>query len=377
MAVGTLTSQACVYLLNIAATRSLGPAGYGEFASLMTIAVIMSIPALAVQSWTARTTAQGSDARAIMPTTAALSLLSGVATGGVVLAMAPLIDTTAVPAAVACALLVAPMAWLSAAEGFLQGLGRLRAFATLILLSGVARLLFAAAAMLWGDGAWRVVAGVAVGTLAVAAVGWLVVEGQLPSGHLRPQWGPVLRIASATGAIWVIANVDVVVARIALPNHDSGLYAVGAMIARAVQFAPQFVALSAFAALTDPRRTRRVLAAAAGKVAGIGLAASLFLAVAGPWLVPLVFGDDFAYVGGLAWLFAVIGSFLALNQLLVAQRVARHDEVVSVVVWLGTAALIVVAVGWANGSVLQVAGAALVANAVVAVVLAVRCTIRQ
>lgn len=376
MAVGTLTSQACVYLLNIVATRSLGTSGYGEFASLLTIAVIMSIPGLALQQWTARVTAQGGDARAIASTTLGVAVGAGALTVGVVLLIAPWLDTDPMAAALATALLVAPLSWLSAAEGFLQGLGRLHAFAALILLSGAARLLFATAAMIWADGAPLVVAGVGLGTLVAAAAAWRVALPHVPAERGRPDWGPVTRIAIATGAIWVLANIDVVVARVALPGGDSGLYAAGAMIARAVQFAPQFVALSAFAALTDAARTRQVLAVASAKVAAVGLAACLGLVVLGPWVVPLVFGEDFSDVGHLAWLFALIGTCLALNQLLVAQRVARHDEVVSVIVWLGTGLFGAAVVVWWHGSVLEVALAALGANLAVASVLAGRALAR-
>jgi O-antigen/teichoic acid export membrane protein len=373
MAVGTLGSQACVYLINIVATRSLGTSGYGELASLLTVTVIMSIPALALQSWTARTTAQGGDARSILSTTAIMSVLAAVLTGVVVLLIAPHIDTDPVPGAVSAALLVAPLVWLSAAQGFLQGNSRLLRFALVILLGGVGRLVGGLAGLALGVGAWPVVWGIGLATVVVAGVAWALALGQTPAHHTRATWRPVVRIAVATGAMWVLANVDILLARVALSGHESGLYAAGALITRAVQFAPQFVVLSVFAALTDARTTRRVLATAAAKMLLIGLSASVVLVVAGPTLVPLVFGDAFSYIGKVAWLFALLGTLLAVNQLLVAQRVARHDEVVSGVVWLGAAVLCGGVLLWWGGSVLQVVVAGLVVNLLLSLALMVRC----
>jgi len=373
MAIGTLGSQACVYLINIAATRSLGPAGYGELASLLTVTVIMCIPALALQSWTARTTAQGGDARSVLSTTALLSVVAAVLTVAVVLVIAPHLDTDPVPGAVTAGLLVAPLVWLSAAQGFLQGSSRLLRFALVILLAGIGRLVGGLAGLALGVGAWPVVWGIGIATVVVAGVAWALALGQAPAHRTPATWGPVVRIAVATGAMWVLANVDILLARVALGGHESGLYAAGALITRAVQFAPQFVVLAAFAALTDARTTRRVLTTAAVKMLVIGLAASVVLLLVGRTLVPLVFGDEFSSIGEIAWLFALLGTLLALNQLLVAQRVARHDEAISGVVWLAGAVLAGGVLLWWGGSVLQVALAGLVVNLALAGVLSVRC----
>lgn len=340
VAAGTLASQGSVYVLNIVATRTLGPPAYGELASLLTLTVIMSIPAMALQSWTARTTALEADARSLLPTTLGLSILSSVATFGLVLAAAPLLDTDALPGAASAALLVLPLVWLSTAQGLLQGSERLVALGTVILLSGVGRLAGGLAGLALDLGPWAVVWGIGVGTLIVAGVAWGAALSQAPTSRHRASYWPVLRIALATGAMWTLANIDVLLARVTLDPHGSGWYAAGALVTRAVQFAPQFVVLSAFASLTDAARSLAVLRVAALKVIAIGLAATLAMLALGPWLVPAVLGHRFSEVGGTAWIFALLGTLLALNQLLVAQRVARHDEVVAVGVWVAVAALV-------------------------------------
>jgi O-antigen/teichoic acid export membrane protein len=333
VALGTLASQACVYVLNIVATRTLGPPAYGELASLLTLTVIMSIPAMALQSWTARTTALGADARSLMPTTLGLSILSSVATFAIVFSAAPLLDTEALPAAASAALLVLPLVWLSTAQGLLQGSERLVSLGAIILLSGAGRLGGGLGGLALGLGPWAAVWGIGLSTVVVAGVAWAAALAHAPTSRRRASYWPVLRITLATGAMWTLANIDVLLARITLDPHGSGWYAAGALVTRAVQFAPQFVVLSVFAALTDSERSLAVLRVATAKVAAIGLAATVGMLALGPWLVPKVLGPRFAEVGGTAWLFALLGTLLAVNQLLVAQRVARHDEVVAVGVW--------------------------------------------
>ncbi|MFN8189644.1 MAG: hypothetical protein U0R78_04240 [Nocardioidaceae bacterium] len=366
VAFGTLGSQACIYLLNIVATRSLGPALYGELAALLTLTVIMSIPAMALQSWVARTTAQGADARALLPTTTEISVISAVVTFVVVLVIAPRIDTPAVPSATSAALLVLPLVWLSTAQGLLQGGTRLVRLGAVIFLGGCARLVGGAAALVLNLGPWAVVWGIGLGTLLVAGVAWALVLSDSPRTSTRSSYRPVLRIAFATGAMWTLANIDVLLARLTLDAHESGWYAAGALVTRAVQFAPQFVVLSAFAALTDADRSRQVLRAATAKVAGIGLLAVLSLAALGPWLVPAVLGRDFAHVGHWAWLFALLGTLLAHNQLLVAQRVARHDEAIAWGIWATVLALAGAALVGAADSVVTLVMVVTIANALLA-----------
>jgi O-antigen/teichoic acid export membrane protein len=256
VAVGTLMSQACVYLLNIVATRWLGPAEYGELASLLTVTVIMSIPAIALQSWTARTRAQGADARSLLRTTLVLSVATAAVTAAAVLVLAPALRTHAVPGAVATAMLVVPLVWLSTAQGLLQGSRRLLRLGAVLLASGLARLAGGLAGLTLGLGAWPVVWGIGMATTVAAGFGWRMALKELPPQALASppstratSLAPVLKIAVATGAIWTLANVDVLFARLILEPRESGWYAAGALITRAIQFAPQFVVISAFAVL--------------------------------------------------------------------------------------------------------------------------------
>jgi O-antigen/teichoic acid export membrane protein len=84
---------------------------------------------------------------------------------------------------------------------------------------------------------------------------------------------------------------------------------------------------------------RRALTRGLGLVAGLGTAAVL-----GAWLLPglaLVFvgGEDYAEIESLLWLFAVLGTTLAMLQLLVYSVVARQGRRSVYLVWLALVVL--------------------------------------
>jgi O-antigen/teichoic acid export membrane protein len=372
MAAGTLASQGCVYVLNILATRSLGPARYGELAALLTLTVIVSIPALALQMWAARTTAQGGDARAILPTTLRLSLLSGAIAFLLVVSLAPWLHTESIPAAASAGLLVVPVVWASSAQGFLQGCGKLRALAAVLVIGGVGRLAGGAIGLSLGLGAWPVLWGIGLGTVVVAGIAWALAIGLAPSGRSRPAWSPVLRISLATGAMWVLSNLDVLLARVALESAQSGVYAAGALIARATQFAPQFVLLAAFSALADRRHGGLgLLSVAAAKVTVVGLTVVVTMALFGEDLVTMVLGQAYSRAGSTAAWFALLGLLLALNQLCLAYAVARHDEGAALAVWAGVFLVIVLVLS--AGDSVEVLHRVILSNVLVLTVLVWRC----
>ena len=140
------------------------------------------------------------------------------------------------------------------------------------------------------------------------------------------------------------------------------MYAAGGLIARAVQFAPQFLVISSFAAFTDPARTRRAVRDAALKMTAFGAAAVAGSALLGPMVVPLVLNSQFERTGELAWLFALLGTLLAVNQLLLAQRIARHDERAALGVWVAAGAFVAFSALWPDPTVASLASIGLGIN---------------
>jgi len=134
-----------------------------------------------------------------------------------------------------------------------------------------------------------------------------------------------------------LASIDVPLARHYLPPAEVGLYAVGALAARATYWAPQFVPVSVFSRLTDHEHRRRLLPRAMAVVAGIGAVATLAAALLARPLLGVVFGAQYASLAASLWWFALLGSLQAVAQLLISAGIAAGDRLTPIVVWLGVA----------------------------------------
>src|SRR6266511_2666016 len=209
------------YVYNIVMARLLGPAGYGALGALLALALIASVPGLALQVVVARHTAlRAGDRRAVAElwsATLAGVVLAGLALGLLVAAASPLL------------------------AGYLR-LGSI-APAAGKLAAGVALVAL-------GTGVDGAIAAVAVGSLAAVLLALVWVRPGGRSGRTARDWARLLprglgrEVAAATGGIlglFVLANVDVLLARHHLGAAASGLYAAGAVVAKIAYWAPQFV----------------------------------------------------------------------------------------------------------------------------------------
>ena len=162
-------------------------------------------------------------------------------------------------------------------------------------------------------------------------------------------------------------SVDVVLARVVLDDHTSGLYAAGLVLTKAVLFLPQFVVIVAFPTMARQGGSRGLHLAGLGLVLGTGALATLAVA-----LLP---GVALAFAGGPAyqdvrphlWIFASLGTVLSLIQLLVYSALARSHRRAVWLVWTGLAATIVL--GLRCTDVSQLAGMKLGVDIVLLVVL--------
>ena len=114
-----------------------------------------------------------------------------------------------------------------------------------------------------------------------------------------------------------------IVARNVLSDHDAGLYAGGLILTKAVLFLPQFVVVLAFPAMSSASERRQALTRSLALVGVLGV-----VATAGAWLLSglaLVFvgGQEYAEIQSRLWLFAVLGTVLAMLQLLVYSVLAQ------------------------------------------------------
>lgn len=371
------------YAFTILAARLLGPSEYGALAAVMGLLLVVNVVALGLQATGARrVSAAPGEVAQIESEILSATYRSAVAVGLLCLLAVPLVsialrlDSWLVAGLLAVA--AVPLTVMGGQAGLLQGERRWLPLAGIYLMTGLGRVIFGVAALILEPDALGAMVGVAIGAFAPAVLGWFALRhpartaGRVePTAPLipPPRWakGGVLREVAhnshALLAFFALSNVDVVVARSVLGDHQSGLYAGGLILAKAVLFLPQFVVVVAFPAMAEVGATRGRHLKGLGVVLAIGA-----VATAGAWLVAplaIVFigGSAYAALEPLVWGFALLGTLLAMIQLMVYSVVARQNQRAVYVLWAGLVTVLVLAP--VVGSVLFLLTAVVVVDAVV------------
>jgi O-antigen/teichoic acid export membrane protein len=253
--------------------------------------------------------------------------------------------------AVLVAVAIVPMTIMGGQAGILQGERRWAPLAMVYLANGVPRILVGTVLVLLQPSETAAMAGVALAAWAPVLVGWFVLRAPRPvrtpsEDHFarRIAWESV-RNSQALLAFFAVSNIDVVVARNVLDEHDAGLYAGGLILTKAVLFLPQFVVVLAFPAMATAGESATALRRSLAAVAAIGV-----LATGGAWLfsgLALVFvgGSQYDEIADSLWLFAVLGTILAMLQLLVYAMLARQGRRSVYLVWAALVALVAAGAG--------------------------------
>jgi O-antigen/teichoic acid export membrane protein len=393
LAPGTGLAHGLHYAYNVAMAAVLGPAAFGALGALLALILLGSVPGIALQAVAARHTAlragRQADQRALWRSLLRLASWWGAALAAVTVAASPALAGwlhLGSPAPVLLlALALAPSTFSYASQGMLQGREAFGGFTAVALVNATGKLAAGLALVAAGLGVSGAVAGAAAGTAVAAGTGVLLVHraltaaaeaaapaagtgtagagaGAPAAGAVRPEALAREATVAVTGllGLFLLTNLDVPLARHFLPADASGLYALGAVVAKVAFWGPQFVTTLVFARLVTGGDRRRLLAGSAALIVASGalLAAGLASLAALGVALPLL-GDDYAAIGPALPLFAVLGSSLALVQLLLFEEIAASARRMGRVLALAAllqAALISVAF---HDSIAEVVGAAL------------------
>ena len=375
------------YTYNVVMAAVLGPAAFGALGALLALLLLGSVPGIALQAVAARHTAllaqEGGDQRSLWRSLLQLAAWWGAALAVVTVAASPVLGAwlhldSPVPV-LALALALAPSTFSYASQGMLQGREAFGGFVVVGLVNAVAKLGAGLGLVAAGFGVTGAVAGAAVGTALAAATGvlwvWRSIATAPPAGSPTRSAPAVALGREATVAVtgllglFLLTNLDVPLARHFLAAEASGLYALGAVVAKIAFWGPQFVTTLVLARLVTGGNRRRLLAGSAALIVASGtlLAAALASLSALGVTLPLL-GRDYAAIGRTLPLFAALGCSLALVQLLLFEEIAVRARRMGRVLALAAviqAALISVAF---HDSVGEIVGTALaVALALVAV----------
>ncbi|TQF69154.1 polysaccharide biosynthesis protein [Rhodococcus spelaei] len=336
--IGSMTANVAAYLLQLFAATWLGPAGYGEFASLLAAQLVLAVPALALQTVVAREVVLGSGADALRRLGLRCAAIVAVLAALLVVPVAAALHTSV--GATAAALLTAPVLVLLAAEqGLLQGRGRFRELSVVLAAAGVAKVP-AVAVLAVGGGPGVALVATAVGTAVVAAGARVVVGREVGSvaETAPPAVGvaAVLRASQVQLALIALSSVDLLLSRVVLDEAQAGQYALGAVATKIAFWLPAAVGVVLYPRMANPAHSAGAIRSALGVLVGLGAVMVAAAALAAP-LAPLLAGRDYASVQGLLWAFALDGACLAVLQGALLSAIARERTLLALVAWAGLA----------------------------------------
>jgi O-antigen/teichoic acid export membrane protein len=342
------------YGFTIIAAPWLGTSNYGALIAVMNLLMVVSVGSLGLQATAARRISSSPEhtpqiERAIM----GVSYRAALALGLVLLLAAPLINVVLRLDSLATALMVSlaaiPLTIMGGQAGILQGERRWAALGMVYIAAGVPRLVLGTAFMAWRPTALSALVGVTLGMCVPILVGWWALRHDRQPGRVSAEHRAtaILKESVHNGqallAFFALSSVDIIVARNVLSDHDSGLYAAGLILTKAMLFLPQFVVVVAFPSMSTGAERRRALALSLTFVAVLGA-----LGTAAAWLlsgvaVRFTGGAEFAEVEPWLWIFAILGTLLSLIQLLVYSVLAQQGRRPVYAVWVALA--LVVAIG--------------------------------
>lgn len=373
MGLGNLLSYVFVLVL----THALGTAGFGAYTAIITLGIVLVIPAGAFQVIVARRWPQPaqrtSGVNAALATGVALTVVTAAASP----AIAALLHLDGVSATIAMSLMLVPMTVTGAFQGVLLGSGRLGRLATLYLVTAFARLAGAFGCAASGVGVTGVFVTMALASWVAAAYGLFACRDLVARAprHHASLVGEMVRSNSTLAAFTALTNMDVVLVRHFLDAHTSGGYGLASTFGRAMCWGTQFIALLVVPRLSSNART--VIWKAAGIVVVIGAAAAAVVAIDADQLVRLIGGDEFAEFGPLVLGCIGLGTVWALAQLWLFSQMADDDTTLGVLAWVMVVAEL--GLGWFvwHDSATQVVALAAACAGVVVVVGALRTRTRR
>jgi O-antigen/teichoic acid export membrane protein len=334
------------YLFNLVASRRLGPEGYGALAALLGVILVGNVLALALQAVVARRTVvareTGATGQASDWTVRLTLRCAAIATAAglvVALPLSHLLHLGSPLPAIMLGLSLGPLTLVGGQLGVLQGAERFHALAALYFIANFGKVGGGVGGVLVADSVTGAMVGTTLGVALSAVVGAALVQRVQPHRGTRGGLPPGLaretaRATYSMGALFALANLDVVLARHFLSPRQAGLYAVGAVLAKGAFWATSFVPVMAMPGLADPSRRRRTAGLALGTVVVVGAVLTLLAAAFGEVAVRLVGGSAYVSLADRTWLFAAVGSLLALVQLLIYSRLAGDDRRVALPTWI-------------------------------------------
>lgn len=339
-----LGTSALAYVFTVLAARLLAPAAYGELAALTGLLLIGTVPATGLQTAAALELGghrgdPGPVVRRLHGT--AMAGAGAVAAVGALtgLPLARLLHLTDAGAVGWLLLVLVTHTLAGGYLGVLQGTGRYRAMAVVTASFGVTKLAGGVAGLVLGGTPTAAMAGMALGTVVGVGACWLAAGRPAVAGDIGGPARAALRASGALLGFVLLLNLDLLLARYHLSRARAGDYAVAAVLTKISFWLPQGVGVVLLPTMADADSRARTVGRAAAVVAILGAVLTLGTAVLGGRVLRLIGGPAYgAGLGGVVWLFALLGTLFAVAQLLLYSGIAAADRLSALTPWVAAAA---------------------------------------
>lgn len=340
------------YAFQMVAARMLGPSQYGAVASMMALLMVLSVVQLGLQATAARRiSAEPDDVGAIEHTVLLTTWRAAGILGVLAVAASPaawhLLRLDGLWPAILLGLCVIPVTVMGGQAGVLQGERRWLPLSLVYLCAGVPRFVLGGAFMLVSPTETSAMLGVLVASWVPVAVGSWALRHRPDDDidhhdtHVRRDvLRETLGSSVALLAFVALSNLDVVVARSMLDEHDAGLYAGGLIVTKAVLFLPQFAVVILFPSMSTEHESRGAVLKGLAFLTSLGAAGAVATYLLSSLALVFIGGNDYAAVQDKLWLFAVLGGLLSVLQLLVYAGLAKRGRATKYLIAAGVAALV-------------------------------------
>jgi O-antigen/teichoic acid export membrane protein len=351
IAIAMAIMNVTTYGFQILSSAVLGPVKYSSLGAVMAVLLVISVLALGLQATAARrVAAEPGHVEHIEKAILRLGYRSALALGLLCLVLTPVIDNVlrldgwGIAALIAVA--AVPLTVLGAQQGVLQGEQRWHALALVYLSMGVGRVTFGGLGLALHRDVFGAIAGMTVGAFVPVIIGWWLLRRHervpmrhdaVPTGRLLHELG---HNSHALLAFFALTNVDIIIARAVMSDHQSGLYAAGLLLTKAVLFLPQAVVVAVFPAMSKPNAPHRLHLLGLGLVLAIGVITTLGVFVLSGLAVIFVGGAKYTELQHQLWAFAVLGTLLSMIQMLVYSVLARQHQRMVFFIWAALAVLL-------------------------------------
>jgi O-antigen/teichoic acid export membrane protein len=334
---GLAVPQVLAYAASVIAARLLVPAEFGAFGAMQGITQIGAPIGLAIQAIAARRLVKNSANKHhdLLKFGLEVSIVVMLAT---LLISFPLslifkIDYLVLVLTIGA---IAPFVFISTQLGIAQGKEFYIKLAGIYIVFGIGRSISAIVGLFIYPELISVGIGFFGGTLLSAIVAHFILgnskkfwKTERADKSIKELW----KATQALFALYVLVNIDVLLARIVLTPEESGIYTVGMLVAKVAFFMPQAITVVLFPKMGQNDSSALRLAVLGTSLIGAGYMAVTYFA--SEFVVNAIGGSGYSELYSEVWLFAIEGSLFAVLQVLLYGRIAREDTKVSILLWTG------------------------------------------